>query len=341
MTSHPSVSVLVVAFGDEPRLGQCFEAILASSDVDVEIVVVDNGDLSGHVAALDGDPRARIMRPGRNLGFASGCNLAAQMARGEVLALVNPDVIVAADTLVELATVCARPGVGLATASLRLMSAPTTMNSAGNPVHYLGLAWAGGHGDPAGAHDEMTTVASASGACCAIRADRWHELGGVDDTYFAYHEDVDLSIRCWQHGWCVMYVPTAVAVHDYEFARHTVKNYLLERNRIITVLTTYSGRTLLGLAIPLLAQEIAILTAAAAGRWLPAKVQGYRWLVRHWRDIRRRHRLVQADRVVSDPDLAHIYAVRFEPGLFVARPAVRFANVLSGVGGRTFRRVAT
>jgi GT2 family glycosyltransferase len=277
------------------------------------------------------------MRPGRNLGFASGCNLAAQMARGEILALVNPDVIVAPDALLELAAACDRPEVGIATASLRLMSAPTTMNSAGNPVHYLGLAWAGAHGEPARTHDQITRVASASGACCAIRADRWRELGGFDDAYFAYHEDVDLSLRCWQRGWCVVYVPTAVAVHDYEFARHGLKNYLLERNRIITVLTTYSGTTLLRLAIPLLVQEIAILIAATAGRWLPAKVEGYRWLIRHRREIRRRHRRVQADRSRSDRELAHIYSTRFEPGIITTGPAVRIANVLSDIGGRAFR----
>lgn len=245
-----SVSALIVAYGAEPELGDCIDALLASEGALVDVVVIDNGDESGHLTRFVEHPRVDVHRPGSNLGFAGGCNLAAERATGGVLALVNPDAIVAPTALARLAAVACEPGVGIATASVRLADAPGLMNSAGNPVHYLGLAWAGGHGDPAEMHSVRVPVASASGACCAIRADLWRELGGFDPSYFAYHEDVELSLRCWQRGRQVVYVPDAVVLHHYEFSRNALKNYLLERNRLVTVLTTYSGRTLLLLGRP-------------------------------------------------------------------------------------------
>jgi len=250
MTTPVKVSVLIVAFGDEPELDACLAAVLASTGVAIDIVVVDNGDRSGHLRGLDHDARAQVIRPDTNLGFARGCNLAAEHAAGNVLALVNPDVIVAPSTLADLAAACSADEVGIATASLRLAAHPEIINSAGNPVHYLGLSWAGGHGDPADRHAARTAVASASGACCAIRADRWRDLGGFDEAYFAYHEDVELSLRCWQRGWSVVYVPSAIAYHHYDFSRHDLKTYLLERNRIVTVVTTFSASTLIGLRSP-------------------------------------------------------------------------------------------
>ena len=340
MTARPSVSVLIVAFGDDPELDKCLAAVLGSTDVDVDIVVVDNGDRSGHLGILEHDPRARVIRPDTNLGFAGGCNLAAEHADGDVLALVNPDVIVAPGTLAQLAATCSAPEVGIATASLRLAAHPDIINSAGNPVHYLGLAWAGGHGEPAHQHASRTVVASASGACCAIRAVRWRELGGFDEAYFAYHEDVELSLRCWQHGWAVVYVPSAIAFHHYDFSRHDLKTYLLERNRILTVLTTYSARTLLWLTIPLLVQEVAMLAVAAIGGWFPAKVKGYLWIAGHLGHIWSRRQLLQRERVLSDHDLAHLYAITLDAGNVDTGAGVRFANRLSTVGGHAFRRCA-
>lgn len=340
MTARPRVSVLIVAFGEEPELGACLAAVLASTGIDVDVVVVDNGDRSGQLGVLDHDPRAKVIRPDTNLGFAGGCNLAAEHAGGDVLALVNPDVVVAPGTLADLAVACSAADVGIATASLRLATQPDIINSAGNPVHYLGLSWAGGHGDCADRHADRTVVASASGACCAIRADRWRELGGFDEAYFAYHEDVELSLRCWQRGWAVVYVPSAIAYHHYEFSRHDLKTYLLERNRILTVITTFSASTLLGLAIPLFAQEVAMLAVAAIGGWFPAKLKGYLWIVAHLGHVRSRRQLLQSERVRTDRDLAGLFAISLDAGNVETGAGVRFANRLSAAGGHAFRRWA-
>ncbi len=326
--SVPAVSAVVVAYLDEPWLERCVESLLASTGVQVEVVLVDNGDTSGAVDRLAGRDRLRVLRPGRNLGFAGGCNAGAAAAGGDVLALVNPDAVVEPDALAWLAAAVEDRQIGIATASIRLAEDPSRMNSVGNPLHYLGLVWAGGFGEPAVDHAEVRDVATASGAACALRRELWDRLGGFYPAYFAYHEDTEISIRCWQQGLRVVYVPAAVVVHRYEFSRNKRKNYLLERNRWLTLLTLYSGRSLLLLTPPLLVLEVCMLVAAAAGGWLPEKVAGYRWLVRHAAQIRRRRSHLQAQRRCSDKDLAGLFAARFEPANLPTPPGLGLLNIV-------------
>lgn len=321
-----TVGVVMVAYGDEPLLHESVSSVLASRAVDVEVVLVDNG---ADPAQLDGVrelPGVTVLRPGTNLGFAGGCNLGAAGTEAEVVVLFNCDATMGADTLGRLVEALEDPSVGIATASVRLADDPAVMNSAGNPVHYLGLAWAGGHGRPAAEYAAPGPVSSASGACCAVRHDFWDELGGFDEAYFAYHEDVELSLRCWQRGRSVVYVPDAIALHHYEFHRNPTKTYLLERNRLLTVLTTYSGRSLALLAPALLAQEVAMLAVATAQGWLPAKASGYGWLLRHAGQVWRRHRDVQTQRRRTDRQVLRHLATRFDAGNVDPIPGLRLLN---------------
>jgi GT2 family glycosyltransferase len=333
-----TVTAVIVSFGAQPWLERCVDAVLASTGVEVDVVIVDNGDTSGAIKRLAGRCRVRVLSPGRNTGFAAGCNAGVATASGEIVALVNPDVIVERDALASLAAVASEPIVGLATSSLRLADAPGLMNSAGNPVHYLGLAWAGGHGEPADQYDKRRTVASASGACCALRRSLWSSLGGFETAYFAYHEDVEMSLRCWQRGLEVVYVPDAVARHHYEFSRNKCKSELLERNRWLTLLTVYSGRTLWLLAPALAGMELTVLAGAAVQGWLPAKLVGYRWLLRNQGLVRRRRAQLQAERIRPDRDFVPVLAARFEPTNVEGLPGLSVLNAVLAAYWAVVRR---
>ncbi|WP_089337998.1 glycosyltransferase family 2 protein [Blastococcus mobilis] len=311
-TPGARVTAMVLAYREQPFLEDCLKRILASRDVDVDVVLVDNGCTYPDLTPLADHPSVTLLQPGTNTGFTGGCNLAARHARGDVLVFVNSDALVEPDALAELARVASRDEVGMACASLRLEQEPELLNSAGNPVHVLGLSWAGNFGEPASAHLEERDIASASGAALAIRRDVWQALGGFTEEFFAYCEDTDLSLRAWQRGWRVRFAPQAVVMHHYEAHRNTAKFYLLERNRLAMLLTVYESRTLRLLALPLLALELAMLVVATAGRWLPAKLRGYRWLWRNRAWLRARRREVQAVRTVADRDLAHLLTARFD-----------------------------
>lgn len=333
------VSVALLAFGAEPYLAGAVASVLASEGVEIELVIVDNGCTTTAVERLPADSRVTVLRPGRNLGFAGGVNYAVAASRHPTIALVNSDAEVAPGAIARLADLVADPSVGVAGGLVVLADDPGTINSAGNPVHVLGLSWAGSMGRPVAEVAGLREVASASGACMAVRRSVWDELGGFADRYFAYLEDLELGWRCWQRGLRVVVDPGAVAVHHYEFGRSPLKMYLLERNRLVFLLTVHQARTLILLALPLLAFEIAVLATAVVQGWGRAKVRGYRWLIRNAGWIRRRRRLVQGSRQVPDRDLAHLVADVFDPAQTPLPSAARPLETLLRWYWRLVRRV--
>jgi GT2 family glycosyltransferase len=330
---------VVLAYGAEPFLRRCVQALLSSSGVRLDVVVVDNGCTSGAVAEIRHLPRVRVLTPAQNLGFAGGCNVGASRTAGDVLVFVNSDAVVEEQAVAALVTVLGQPGVGIASGSLRLMDRPEVMNSAGNPVHYLGLSWAGGLGRPASLYGDPASVASATGAVMALRRETWCALGGFCEPLFAYCEDMELSLRCWQRGWRVQYVPDAVALHAYEFHRNPSKMFLLERNRLFVVLTIYEWRTLVLLLPALLGLELALLGAAVLQSWWRQKLRGWWWLARHWRMVSERRALVQRERTVPDGHIAALLTSGFDPGDVTGLKAPAVLTSVSGTYWWLVRRL--
>ncbi len=316
--------VVVLAFGEEPLLADCLAAVLASEGVAVQLVVVDNGFSSPDEAALRADPRLTWLTPGRNLGFTGGCNLGAAALDTPIVAFVNSDAVVAPGAIATLAAELADDRVGLVSGQVVLLAEPEVINSVGNPVHYSLISWAGGWGDPVGSHPDGVDVASATGALFAVRNRDWQALGGFHEPLFAYGEDVELSLRTWQAGRAVRYVPGAVAAHHYEFSRNPGKFYLLERNRLINLVTLYEARTLRLLLPGLLVIEAGVTAAAIVGGWFPQKLQGWRWLWVNRSTVLRRRALVQRSRCVPDSDIVGLLAEAVTPaeGAGVSVPPV-------------------
>ncbi|MGA8258207.1 MAG: glycosyltransferase family 2 protein [Nocardioides sp.] len=319
----PRLTAVMLAWRDEPLLVEAVEAVLASRNLDVDVVLVDNGCTSDAVARLRGTAGVTVLEPGTNLGFAGGCNVGARAATGEYVGFINGDAVVEPDALARLVAATV-DDVGLATASVRLYDDPDTVNTVGNPVHFTGLSWAGGMGQPGSDYPAARDVASASGAATVARLDRFLALDGFCEPMFAYCEDSDLSLRTWQRGWRVVYVPDAVVLHRYEFSRNPEKFYLLERNRLLMVLTVYGPLMLLWTLPPLLALELAIFALALKDGWAGKKLRSWWWLLRHARLIVRRRREVRAARVVPDRVLARVLTGDLDPrvpGLQVPGPA--------------------
>lgn len=308
-----AVSVVVLAFGTEPFLAEAVDSVLSSTSDDTELIVVDNGAAAA-VTALPESSRLRVVRPARNLGFAGGCNAGAAAARGDVLVFLNSDARVGRGSVQALAKAAAEPDTGVAGGLVLLADRPSLVNSAGNPVHVLGHSWAGGLGAAADGYREPAPVAVASGAFFAVRRSLWTELGGFFDPFFAYHEDAELSLRCWQRGLTVTLVPDARAWHHYAFGRNPEKLYLAERNRLLMVLTLFPYRLLLALLPLLVATELAGAVIALRGGWLAAKVRAWGWLLHNRRLVRRRRHAVQAERVASDRAFAALLTPAAPPG---------------------------
>jgi GT2 family glycosyltransferase len=321
--SRPTVSAVVLAYRDEPWLEKAVYALLDSDDADVEVILVDNGCTDGAVDRLRDVDRVVHVGDGHNLGFSGGCNLGAAAAHGDYLALVNGDLLVEPSTLARLVDVAADETVGIAAGSVRLADDPELLNTAGNEIHFLGFSWVGHFGEPAAREAHARDVAGAMGALALLRRRVWEDLGEFEDRYFAFHEDAELSWRCWQRGLRVRYVPDAIGVHRYEFDRVAGKLYLAERNRLLFVLTCWETRTLAVLFPAFLAVELAVTAAAWRGGWLRQKVDGWRWLLTHAGWVRARRRHLQARRDVPDRELAARWTAHLDARNFPIPPALR------------------
>ena len=302
---RPTLSVLIVAWNSREELARTLPVLLPELGEGDELIVVDNDSTDrtpGAVAELA--PSARLVQSGRNAGFAGGCNEGARVAAGDLLVILNPD----AAPLPGFGEAIRRPWVEergwAAWQALVADEGGTRINSAGNPVHFTGIVWAGKHGRPIEEAPQAGEVPALSGACLAIPRRVWEGVGGFPERFFLYHEDVDLSLRLRLAGGVLGIEPSAVVDHEYEFGARAHKWRWLERNRWAFLVRVYPTSLLVLLAPALLATELALLPAAVAGGWGRQKLAAVREAVRWLPSLLRERRQVQATRTVSAAEFA-------------------------------------
>jgi GT2 family glycosyltransferase len=309
---------VIVTYRPGPGFARCLESLAGEVD---EVVVVDNAGDQGEGPGID-----RLLQPGTNLGFAAGSNLGAREASGDVLVFLNPDTVVAAGAIDRLARALESPDVGIVMARLRLLGEPEKLNSAGVEIHVSGIGWAGGYGEPADSISEVKDVPAPSGTAMAMRAQTFRELGGFAEELFMYLEDLELGWRARLAGLRVVVDPAADVFHEYEYGRNPRKNYLLERNRLVFVLSAYSPRLLALLSPVLISTELGMLALALKEGWARDKLSGWAWLARNGGVLRRRRRSTQALRKVRDRDLANFLTPVFDPQMIPVPGLLRAAN---------------
>jgi GT2 family glycosyltransferase len=301
-----TVAVVVVTYESAGHVG----AVLRAADQQLrdgdEIVVVDNASTDASVeVAREASPRARVLEQSANLGFAAGCNAGAAASSAALLLFLNPDAMPAPGCVDALRSAAgARPGWG-AWQALVTLPGGHAINTSGGVTHFLGMGWAGDCGEPIEAAPRtLTETAFPSGAALCVRREAWELVGGFDDRYFMYGEDLDLGLRMWLSGRGVGVVPDARVEHDYEFAKGNRKWFFLERNRWWTILSDYPTGLLVVVLPALLCAELALLVVAARDGWLRSKLRAQLAVVGELPQILARRRSVQSTRTLSGGELA-------------------------------------
>ena len=297
-----AIAVVIVAYESARHLPQTLAALRSQLGDDDELLIVDNAS-SDAPATVVGD--TRLVRLESNVGFAGGCNVGAASTSAPLLFFLNPDAHPATGCLDELrAAAAAHPDWG-AWQALVLLPGGHHVNSRGGEVHWLGVGWSGGYGEPV---EEVPTedrsVGFASGAALVVRRHAWDAAGGFDPNYFMYGEDVDLSLRLRLAGWEIGLARDAHVEHDYEFTKGESKWFRLERNRWATVVSAYPWPLLARLLPALLLAEFAFVAVAARGGWLRAKLRAEGAVLRRLPATLRRRAVVQASTRISPREFA-------------------------------------
>jgi N-acetylglucosaminyl-diphospho-decaprenol L-rhamnosyltransferase len=226
--SAPRWAAVVVNYESGPWLAACVRSLLADASAgEPELVVVDNGSRDGSVAALEREfPAVRVLTSETNLGYAGGVNRGTAVTRAPVVAVLNPDVEVepgtAAAMLARLAVESDLAAVGPVIRNPDGSQYPSarTVPSPGNAVGHalFGLVRPSNRFtrryrqldvDPARPRD----VEWLSGAAMWLRRSALQSVGGWDEHYFMYMEDVDLCWRLRRLGWRVAYEPSGAVMH--------------------------------------------------------------------------------------------------------------------------------
>lgn len=218
-----TVAVIIVNFNGGDCLSRCLACLAAQSVLPTRIVVIDNGSTDGsaetarHLAEQDSRlaPRTLFHMAGENLGFAAANNRAVKMCDDEFVAVLNPDAFPEAGWLSALLD-AARDHPDTAAFGSRQMLAgtPDLIDGLGDVYHISGLSWRAGHGCRLTAADHKDAeIFSPCAAAALYRKAAFDEVGGFDEDFFCYFEDVDLGFRLRLAGYRARYISRAVVCH--------------------------------------------------------------------------------------------------------------------------------
>ncbi len=229
------VSFIIVNFNGGKMLEKCLASIKAQSFRDFEVVVVDNGSSDGScdipVFSL---PGWQLVRLGRNAGFAEANNIGLAQCRGNYIALVNNDVVLADSWTAEMVRVMdSYDSAGSVACRIVQDQEPRLLDSAGFSFYSFGRcsSWYGEQADSLSGkkHEPFGAVATAA----LYRRSAIDRAGFFHPEYFAYYEDTDLAVRMTLHGYKCVYSHASVAFHAGSATgkRHSdFHRYYLRRN---------------------------------------------------------------------------------------------------------------
>jgi GT2 family glycosyltransferase/glycosyltransferase involved in cell wall biosynthesis len=294
-----SVAVSTVIVNHERRdlLRMCLESAgraLGNVDEGTELIVVDNGSKDGSSELVRRRfPEVKVIQLERNEGFAGGVARGIAEARGEWIAVFNNDTTVEPDAIaIMLEAGRSHPRVGSVAAQMRFADQREVLNSAGLELDRIGVAadrLVGTHVSELRRH-EPYEVFGATGGAALLRRKMLDEVGGFDESFFAFFEDADLAWRAQAHQWRALYAPGAVVYHHHSAtAQHgsPAKLYLVGRNRIRTLAKNATTGMLLANGLWILAYDAAYVAyASASGRTL-APLRGRLRGISEWRVYRR------------------------------------------------------
>ncbi len=241
-------SVLILNWHAETFLPACLEALRNQTFQDFEVILLNNGSEGIDPSLLAADfPESRItvLNSPNNLGFAAGNNLAASKARGEYLVLLNADAFPETDWLEIIHQACLDHPRHFFASRLMKASDPQTLDGEWNVYHASGLAWRKNHAQPLiNATSQPKEVLSACAAAGVYPREAFEAVGGFDEDFFAYMEDIDLDFHMQLLGYQCLYLPQAVVRHvgsGSTGARSGFQLYHGHRNLIWTFVKNMPG----------------------------------------------------------------------------------------------------
>lgn len=305
MSTPPDLSIIIVSWNVRDLLRECLDSIHEAAEagqfslqpggdaLSVEVIVVDN-------VSQDGTPRVvredfgwvRLVEPGQNTGFTGGNNLGMTASRGRYLLLLNPDTVVLGDALpCMIRYMDAHPGVGALGPQLLNKDGSVQSSRRRFPTFWTAVfesTWL----QSAAPHrvldryymldttdDETIEVDWVQGAALMVRRGVLEQVGGFDESFFMYSEEMDWQRRIKEAGWQIVYLPTAQITH---YGGKSSEQVVAQRHIYFQTSKVHYFRKHHG---PMAGFAVRVVLLLNYGAQL--LIEGAKWLVGHKRSLRK------------------------------------------------------
>jgi hypothetical protein len=344
-SESPRVSGVIVTYNGGVKVLRCIEALKRQTSPFHEIIVVDNASTDGSPDSIrEAHPDVQLMRLPENRGPSASRNASLSVAEGELVFWIDNDIYADPDCLARLLDALRAEPAELVVPRIILIPESDIVQADGGEAHFIGTLTLRNGFAPlheAGGGVRARVGASPSG-CLLMNREVARAIGGFDESYFFYFEDYEFSLRTRILGHRILCEPAAIVRHDRGTGNPDLafrgsgtypreRAYLLMRNRLRTILTHYSLRTLLVLAPALLLYELATLVLSVARGWAGAWLRASGWILANRRAVCDRRRWIQSRRRTEDRDILSGGPLPLAPGLLKSSVLRRIVDAFSAL----------
>lgn len=325
-----SATVVIVTYNNVDTIEECLNSLRALKVRPTDIIVIDNASTDGTHELLKNWSDVKLISMQENAGFAAAANIGIAEAGTELVAILNPDTVVAEEWLSSLiGPMKENENAGACQSTVLLHDRPSLINTDGNMLHFLGFAWVGNYGSRYIRSDGWRNIGYPSGCSMMIRKSAFNKVGMFENFFFMYHDDIDLGARMRLSGREVILGNGSIVYHKYRPEVSHLKLYYAERNRWFLLLRIFRLRTLL-LMIPVLSiAELGVIIASVSGGWWRIKIKGYLSILGRLNEIARSRAEIAKIRTISDRQLWDSLTGTLPNHLDIPGPIMRILDGIS------------
>ncbi|MDD3662107.1 MAG: glycosyltransferase family 2 protein [Candidatus Dojkabacteria bacterium] len=317
---NPSVSVVILSYNDSKFLPKNLGSLKKQTYDNFSVKVYDNCSDEDVASVVHKEyPDVPVKRFDSNLGFSKGNNegMAEAFRNGaDFCLLLNADTHAEPGMIEEMVSTYRRQKkagvkVGLIQPVILLYQDPTKINTIGNAIHFLGFGYCRDYNKVYRKMKKDAPIAFVSGAGLLISKEYYRDVGGLDEDFFIYNEDQNLSWKGLMKGYTHFVSSRSVLYHHFDFHRRPFKIYHSEKNRIMMLFENYTSKTLAFMVPIIFLNEMAALIYSPFGGYLSHKLKSYWYVLTHWKEIADKRKRVQAERIVPDRDIIGLFDATF------------------------------
>lgn len=330
------IGVILINYKDyaEKFLAPCRDSLRAQvlEGNTLQVYIVDNvtsEETRASIATIY--PEAIVIgSEGNGWGYGNNVGMKRAITDGcDAVILANMDTVFEPVWAQELIAPLSHKEIGITQSKILLYNTnPPRLNSRGNVLQFLGFSFCVGYNEIDNQEEkELVDIGSASGVALAMTSKTAQEIGMCDESYFMYHDDVELSLKVTMRGKRIVMVPTSRVAHKYEFSRSIRQVYFMERNRYLVLFTFFPLPLLIASSPLLLGMELAMWVYAIKNGWGKQKMKVLQYFLKKetWQAIRHKRKEQFTQRTITNAQFTEklVATVDFQE---VQNPLLRYVG---------------